>query len=119
MTEKKAKKANTEKKERAAAVAIAPRHYDVIDRPVITEKATMASDQDKVTFRVAPTATKKDIKEAVEALFKVKVKKVNTVTTMGKSKRFKGHAGVRCDVKKAIVTLEKGQKIDIASGAVA
>lgn len=112
MTEKKAKKAKD-------AVAIAPRHYDVIDRPVITEKATLASEHDKVTFRVRTTATKKDIKEAVEALFKVKVKKVNTVTTGGKNKRFKGYAGVRSDVKKAIVTLEKGQKIDLASGAVA
>jgi large subunit ribosomal protein L23 len=115
MTEKKAKA----KKDKSAAVAIAPRHYDVIDRPVITEKATMASDQDKVTFRVSISATKKDIKEAVEALFKVKVKKVSTITTMGKNKIFKGRAGVRSDVKKAIVTLEKGQKIDIASGAVA
>lgn len=115
MTEKKAAK----KDKTAKSVAIAPRHYDVIDRPVITEKATMASEFDKVTFRVRTDATKKDIKEAVEALFKVKVKKVNTVTTMGKNKRFKGYAGVRSDVKKAIVTLEKGQKIDIASGAVA
>lgn len=113
MTEKKAKKAKSE------TTAISPKHYDIIDRPVVTERATLAAEQDKVIFRVALTATKDDVKEAVEALFKVKVKKVNTTITGGKNKRFKGYAGVRSDYKKAIVTLEKGQKIDIAAGTAA
>ena len=115
MTEKKEPKAK--KSAKKEAVAISARHYDVIDRPVITEKATLASEQDKVIFRVRPTATKQEVKEAVEALFKVKVLKVNTSTIKGKLKLFKGHLGRRSDYKKAIVTLEKGQKIDIAAGA--
>jgi large subunit ribosomal protein L23 len=113
MTEKKTKKKSTEAK------SVSPKHYDIIDRPVITERATLAAEQDKVIFRVKLTASKGEVKEAVEALFKVKVKKVNTTITGGKNKRFKGHAGVRSDYKKAIVTLEKGQKIDIAAGTAA
>ncbi|MET7243181.1 50S ribosomal protein L23 [Methylobacterium sp. EM32] len=93
-----------------------PRHYDVIVSPVITEKATNLSELNKVVFRVAPKATKPQIKEAVEKLFEVKVKSVNTLTTKGKSKMFRGQRGQRSDVKKAIVTLEEGQSIDVTTG---
>ena len=90
-----------------------PRHYDVIVSPVITEKATNLSELNKVVFRVAPKATKPQIKEAVEKLFEVKVKSVNTLVTKGKAKMFRGQ---RSDVKKAIVTLEEGQTIDVTTG---
>jgi large subunit ribosomal protein L23 len=93
-----------------------PRHYDVIVSPVITEKATNLSELNKVVFRVAPKATKPQIKEAVEKLFEVKVKSVNTLVTKGKSKIFRGQRGQRSDVKKAIVTLEEGQAIDVTTG---
>ncbi|KMO37130.1 50S ribosomal protein L23 [Methylobacterium variabile] len=93
-----------------------PRHYDVIVSPVITEKATNLSELNKVVFRVAPKATKPQIKEAVEKLFEVKVKSVNTLVTKGKSKIFRGQRGQRSDVKKAIVTLEEGQTIDVTTG---
>ena len=93
-----------------------PRHYDIIVSPVITEKATNLTEQNKVVFRVAPKATKPQIKEAVEKLFEVKVRSVNTLNTQGKVKRFKGRVGQRSDVKKAIVTLEPGQSIDITTG---
>lgn len=93
-----------------------PEHYDVIVKPVITEKATMASEAGAVVFQVTKTATKPLIKEAVEALFGVKVKAVNTTITKGKTKRFKGRPGVRSDVKKAYVTLEAGQTIDVSTG---
>jgi large subunit ribosomal protein L23 len=93
-----------------------PRHYDIIRGPVITEKATMASEHDKVTFKVAMDATKPQIKEAVEKLFDVKVTAVNTLIAKGKTKLFKGHRGQRSDRKKAIVTLAKGQKIDVTTG---
>ena len=93
-----------------------PRHYDVILSPVITEKATNLSEHNKVVFRVAKTATKPQIKAAVEKLFDVKVKSVNTVTTQGKVKVFRGRLGQRSDVKKAIVTLEEGQSIDVTTG---
>ena len=93
-----------------------PRHYDVILSPVITEKATMASEHNKVMFKVARTATKPQIKEAVEGLFSVKVKAVNTLVRKGKTKRFRNVKGVRNDVKKAIVTLVDGQSIDISTG---
>ena len=91
-------------------------HYDVIRRPVITEKATMASEANAVVFEVAMDATKPVIKEAVEALFQVKVRAVNTVLTKGKHKRFRGQKGVRNDVKKAYVTLEPGSSIDVSTG---
>ncbi len=94
----------------------APRHYDVIRRPVITEKATLLSEDGKVVFQVAKDATKKEITEAVEALFKVKVAKVNTLLVKGKTKRFRGIAGRRADVKKAVVTLADGQSIDVTTG---
>jgi large subunit ribosomal protein L23 len=92
------------------------RHYDVIRNPVVTEKSTMASEHSQVVFDVAIDATKPEIKAAVEALFSVKVKAVNTNVRKGKVKRFRGHLGVRNDVKKAIVTLVDGQSIDISTG---
>ena len=91
-------------------------HYDVIRRPVITEKATMASENGAVVFEVDIAANKPEIKEAVETLFGVKVKAVNTVVTKGKQKRFKGIKGRRNDVKKAYVTLEEGNTIDVTTG---
>ena len=97
-------------------MAATARHYDVIVAPIITEKATLLSEQGKVVFRVAPDATKDEIAAAVEELFKVKVTKVNTMNTKGKTKRFRGRLGKRNDVKKAIVTLQEGQSIDIATG---
>jgi large subunit ribosomal protein L23 len=93
-----------------------PRHYDVIVAPVITEKATTASEHNKVVFKVARTATKPQIKEAVEKLFDVKVKRVNTLIRKGKVKAFKGRMGEQSDVKKAIVTLEEGHRIDVTTG---
>jgi large subunit ribosomal protein L23 len=93
-----------------------PRHYDVIIAPVITEKATMASEHNKVMFKVARTATKPQIKEAVEKLFDVKVKSVNTLIREGKVKAFKGRIGQQSDVKRAIVTLEEGHRIDVTTG---
>jgi large subunit ribosomal protein L23 len=93
-----------------------PRHYDVILSPVITEKATNASEHSKVIFRVAMTATKPQIKEAVEKLFDVKVKSVNTLRRRGKWKAFKGRIGRQSDSKRAIVTLEEGQRIDVTTG---
>ena len=92
------------------------RHYDAILSPVITEKATLLSEQNKVVFRVAMDATKDEISAAVEALFKVTVTKVNTLVVKGKTKRFRGRPGRRSDVKKAIVTLAEGQSIDITTG---
>ena len=92
------------------------RHYDTILGPVITEKATLLSEEGKVVFNVPLDATKKEIAEAVEELFKVKVTAVNTIRTKGKTKRFRGIAGRRNDTKKAIVTLEEGQAIDVTTG---
>ena len=94
----------------------AVRHYDTIVSPVITEKATMLSEQNKVVFRVAKDATKPQIAEAIENLFKVTVVKVNTLNVKGKTKRFRGREGKRSDVKKAIITLAEGQSIDITTG---
>jgi large subunit ribosomal protein L23 len=93
-----------------------PEHYDVIRKPVITEKATMASENGAVVFEVAMDANKPQIKEAVETLFGVKVKAVNTTIAKGKTKRFRGMAGKRKDVKKAYVTLEEGSTIDVTTG---
>ena len=97
-------------------MAATARHYDVILAPVITEKATLLSEQNKVVFRVAGDASKDEIAAAVEALFKVNVTKVNTINVKGKTKRFRGRVGRRSDVKKAIVTLAEGQSIDITTG---
>jgi len=91
-------------------------HYDVIRKPIITEKATMASEAGAVVFEVAIDSNKPQIKEAVEALFGVKVKAVNTTITKGKTKRFRGMMGRRRDVKKAYVTLEDGNTIDVSTG---
>jgi len=93
-----------------------PRHYDVILGPIITEKATAASEQNKVVFRVKKDASKPQIKAAVEKLFDVKVESVNTLVRKGKVKRFKGTVGKQSDVKKAIVTLADGQSIDVTTG---
>jgi large subunit ribosomal protein L23 len=90
--------------------------YDVLVRPVITEKATRASEQSKVVFAISPTATKPQVKQAVETLFNVKVKKVNTINIAGKTKRFRGVEGKRDDLRKAVITLEAGQTIDVAAG---
>ena len=92
------------------------RHYDVILSPHITEKATLLSENNAVVFKVAESATKPQIKEAVEALFDVKVKGVNTLVQKGKTKRWKGKPYKRSDVKKAVVTLAEGQSIDVTSG---
>ena len=92
------------------------KHYDVIRGPVITEKSTAASEHNKIVFNVAADATKPEIKAAVEALFKVKVTAVNTLIRKGKSRRFRGFKGRLSDVKKAIVTLEGGQSIDVTTG---
>lgn len=91
-------------------------NYDVIRNPVVTEKSTFASENGQVVFDVAIDATKTQIKEAVEALFAVKVKAVNTLIRKGKVKRFRQELGSRKDVKKAIVTLVEGQSIDISTG---
>jgi large subunit ribosomal protein L23 len=94
----------------------AARHYDTIVSPVITEKATMLSEQNKVVFRVSKDATKPQIAEAIENLFKVSVVKVNTLNVKGKTKRFRGRVGHRSDFKKAIVTLAEGARIDVTTG---
>ena len=93
-----------------------PRHYDIILSPVITEKATMASERNQVMFKVAMHATKPQIKEAVERLFDVKVKSVNTNIRGGKVKAARGRLGVESDVKRAVVTLEEGHRIDVTTG---
>ena len=92
------------------------RHYDVIVSPAITEKSTMASEQNQVVFNVARKATKPEIKAAIEALFSVKVTAVNTLVRKGKVKRFRGTVGRQGDVKKAVVTLADGHSIDVATG---
>jgi large subunit ribosomal protein L23 len=97
-------------------MAVDIKHYDTIISPVITEKATVLSDQNKVVFKVRLTASKDDVKAAVEALFKVKVTAVNTIVQKGKTKRFRGVVGRRSDVKKAIVTLAPGNSIDVTTG---
>ena len=97
-------------------MSIDPRHYDVIKSPVITEKATTASERNQFVFKVALDATKPQIKAAVEKLFNVKVKSVNTLIRMGKIKTFKGKVGQQSEVKKAVVTLAEGSSIDFTSG---
>jgi large subunit ribosomal protein L23 len=97
-------------------MSVKPEYYDVIRKPVITEKATMASEHNAVVFEVAMDATKPRIKEAVEALFNVRVKAINTTVQKGKAKRFRGIMGRRKDVKKAYVTLEEGNAIDVTTG---
>ena len=92
------------------------KNYDIIRSPAITEKATLLSEANQVVFNVAGTASKPEIKRAVEELFSVKVKAVNTLNRKGKVKRFRGIRGRQSDVKKAIVTLEDGQSIDVTTG---
>jgi large subunit ribosomal protein L23 len=99
-----------------ATQAVENRHYDVLVAPHITEKTTMASEYNAVVFKVAGTASKPQIKAAVEAIYGVTVKNVNTLVAKGKTKRWKGAPYKRSDVKKAIVTLAEGQSIDITSG---
>ncbi|MET0251341.1 MAG: 50S ribosomal protein L23 [Novosphingobium sp.] len=105
-----------DKKAGGDAGAIDTRHYDVIVAPHITEKSTLLSENNAVVFKVADKATKPEIKAAVEALFKVSVVGVNTLTQKGKTKRWKGKPYRRTDVKKAIVRLAEGQSIDVTSG---
>ena len=97
-------------------MAATARHYDTILSPIITEKATYLSEQNKVVFKVAKDATKAEIADAIQELFKVQVVKVNTLVVKGKTKRWRGRLGQRSDVKKAIVTLAEGQSIDVATG---
>lgn len=92
------------------------KHYDVVTKPVITEKSTLVSEYNQVVFKVANTATKPQIKEAIEAIYDKKVVAVNTLVVKGKTKRWKGKKYTRSDVKKAIVTLAEGEMIDITSG---
>ncbi|MEO9467632.1 50S ribosomal protein L23 [Parasphingorhabdus sp.] len=96
--------------------AVDIRHYDVIVGPHITEKSTLLSENNAVVFKVANTATKPQIKAAIEALFDVKVKNVNTMVQKGKTKKWKGRPYTRNDIKKAVVTLAEGQTIDITTG---
>lgn len=112
--EKKSENKSEKKKEKAPLAKEVL--YGVIQRPVVTEKATAASEHNKVIFRVSADATKGQVKEAVEALFKVKVTSVNTMNVRGKVKVFRGYLGQRKGYKKAVVTLEAGQSIDLASG---
>jgi len=98
------------------AAAVENRHYDIVLAPHITEKSTMLSEANAVVFKVAPGASKPEIKAAVEALFNVKVTGVNTIVSKGKTKRWKGKPYQRSDFKKAIVTLAEGQTIDVTSG---
>ncbi|MBK8209951.1 MAG: 50S ribosomal protein L23 [Rhodospirillales bacterium] len=100
---------------RAVSVGL-ERAYEVIRRPLITEKATRASEHNQVAFVVALDASKPEIKAAVEMLFKVKVDAVNTLRQKGKSKRFRGRLGQRSDIKKAFVTLAEGHTIDVTTG---
>ena len=90
--------------------------YDTLVRPVITEKSMLSSEAGKVTFLVPLSATKDEVKAAVEAIFNVKVNKVNTIRQFGKEKRFRGYVGQRSDFKKAVVTLAEGQNIDVTTG---
>ncbi len=105
--------AKANKTEKQAATE---RAFNIIKSPVVTEKSTLGSQYGQVTFRVCKTASKPEIKAAVEALFNVQVTGVNTLITKGKTKRFKGIMGQRSDVKKAIVTLAEGQTIDFGTG---
>ena len=117
-----AKKAAAPKKEKAEGVKKSGKlvanvnFYDIIERPIVTEKSTALSEHNKVVFKVKRDAEKTDIKQAVEALFGVTVVKVNTINNQGKTKRFRGQVGKRQDSRKAIVTLAAGQSIDLAAG---
>ena len=97
-------------------LAVQPWMYDTIRRPIVTEKSSLGSQNGQVTFEVAIDATKPRIKQAVETLFEVEVKAVNTLINKGKTKVFRGTKGRRSDMKKAIVTLKEGQTIDAGTG---
>lgn len=112
---KAAKKAPAKKAAKGGVVADA-RLYDVLVRPIITEKSSKAAELNKLTFAISPRATKQDVKNAVETLFKVEVTKVNTINIDGKVKRFRGKPGQRSTIRKAIVTLAAGQSIDLQAG---
>lgn len=122
---KPAKKAAAPKKDKKAAEGVKKngkliadtRLYDVIERPVVTEKTTVMSEQNKIVFKVNANADKAQIKAAVEQIFGVKVVKVNTINIEGKTKRFRGKPGKRSDLRKAVVTLAAGESVDIAAGA--
>ena len=104
------------KKEKVQSASISEAMYQTILSPVITEKATALSEFNKVVFKVATNANKAQIRMAVESLFNVKVAKVNTINVEGKNKMFKGRPGKRSDYKKAIVTLQPGQMLDVSTG---
>ncbi|MGE0409751.1 MAG: 50S ribosomal protein L23 [Amphiplicatus sp.] len=106
----------TKKKKAEKKAPVAERHFDTIIAPIITEKSTVASENNQVVFKVPLAATKPEIAEAVEQLFKVKVKAVNTLRVKGKVKQFRGQPYRRSTVKKAIVTLEEGHQIDVTTG---
>ncbi len=112
---KKAAKPKATKKSTKAVVED-PVLFDLIRRPIITEKSSMGAEHNKVQFMVRPDADKASIKKAVESLFNVKVDKVNTINIKGKTKRFRGRMGKRADIRKAVVTLAEGQSIDLAAG---
>ena len=101
---------------KVAPAAIDLKHYDIITKPVITEKSTLVSEYNQVVFKVAHGASKPEIKAAVEALFSVKVTAVNTMIQKGKNKRWKGKPYTRADEKKAVVTLAEGDRIDVTTG---
>ena len=103
-------------KSKKTASNVTAKMYDTLVRPVITEKSMLSSEAGKVTFMVPLFATKDEVKAAVEAIFNVKVNKVNTVRQFGKVKRFRGYVGQRSDFKKAVVTLAEGQNIDVTTG---
>lgn len=107
----------TKKKAADKPQAVNLSYYDIVRSPLVTEKTTAASEQGKMVFKVATKASKDQIKAAVEAIFNVKVTKVNTLIRKGKTKGFKGTSGKQSDVKKAIVTLAEGQSIDFSAGA--
>ena len=108
-------KAKAEKKVSKGG-AVEARLYDVILRPLVTEKTTRGAEHNKVVFEISRDANKKDVKDAVEAIFGVEVTKVNTLNVEGKEKRFRGRVGQRQDYRKAVVTLAAGQNIDVAAG---
>lgn len=117
LKKKPAKAAATSGAAKKTSILGEARLYDVIVKPVVTEKSSQAAEQNKVTFKISPTATKQDVKAAVESIFKVSVLKVNTINVEGKVKKFRGRPGQRSDFRKAIVTLAAGQTIDVAAGA--
>ena len=104
------------KAKKSAKPNVTAKMYDTLTRPVITEKSMLANEAGKVTFIVPLEASKDDVKKSVEAIFNVKVEKVNTIRINGKEKRFRGHIGTRSDYKKAVVTLADGQNIDVTTG---